>query len=61
MDAPPSSSHCPVTGISIPECCCRQCVQRQLQAHAPWLLEPAPSNVATPDFSAEDTSESKAA
>lgn len=32
-------SICPDTGLSIPECCCAGCVQRQLEQFAPELIQ----------------------
>jgi hypothetical protein len=31
-------SNCPHTGISIPECACAKCLQRQLEEFAPELM-----------------------
>jgi hypothetical protein len=28
-----------MTGVTIPECSCRRCVEEQIKAHAPWLLD----------------------
>jgi hypothetical protein len=37
---------CSHTGLSVPECSCRACLQAQLERHMPSLL--APDSVATP-------------
>lgn len=29
---------CRYTGVTIPECSCRNCCEEQLRRHAPWLL-----------------------
>gem|GEM_PF-6213155 len=44
-----SASLCPTTGLTIPECSCRRCVEDQLRRHAPWLLEHDPDG-AQPGF-----------
>lgn len=31
-------SHCPHTGITVPECSCARCIERQLEQFAPRLL-----------------------
>jgi hypothetical protein len=28
-----------MTGVTIPECSCRRCVEEQIKTHAPWLLD----------------------
>jgi hypothetical protein len=33
------ASICPMTGVTIPECSCRRCVDEQIKTHAPWLLD----------------------
>ena len=35
----PGAATCPVTGVTIPECSCRSCVEEQIRTHAPWLLD----------------------
>jgi hypothetical protein len=37
---------CSHTGLSVPECSCRACVQAQIERHMPSLL--APDTVETP-------------
>lgn len=31
---------CSTTGITVPECSCRACMQAQIERHMPSLLEP---------------------
>jgi hypothetical protein len=38
----PAMSVCPYTRISIPECSCIHCLERQVQLHRPSLLEADP-------------------
>jgi hypothetical protein len=33
-----SKRHCPHTGVSLPECCCRHCCLGLLRRYAPQLL-----------------------
>jgi hypothetical protein len=39
--APPqrSSQVCPMTGVTIPECSCRRCVEELIRHHSPLLLD----------------------
>jgi hypothetical protein len=37
---------CSYTGISLPECSCRACVQAQIERHMPSLLDPEPATTA---------------
>jgi hypothetical protein len=37
---------CSNTGISVPECSCRACLEAQLERHMPSLLEADPANSA---------------
>jgi hypothetical protein len=37
---------CSHTGISLPECSCRACLQAQIERHMPSLLEPDPASTA---------------
>jgi hypothetical protein len=36
---PLSSPVCPVTGVTIPECSCRRCVDEMIRHHSPLLLD----------------------
>ena len=40
---------CPVTGVMVPECSCRQCLRSQIEEHMPGALEPAAETVSRPD------------
>ena len=35
---------CSHTGISVPECSCRACLQAQIERHMPSLQEPDPAS-----------------
>jgi hypothetical protein len=35
---------CSNTGISVPECSCRRCLQAQIERHQPSLLNADPAN-----------------
>lgn len=48
---PPPASLCTTTGLTIPECSCRRCVEAQLKRHAPWLLDHDPDGP-QPEFGA---------
>jgi hypothetical protein len=37
---------CSHTGISVPECSCRVCLQAQIERHMPSLLEEDPASAA---------------
>jgi hypothetical protein len=37
---------CSHTGISVPECSCRACVQAQIERHSPSLLDAGSENIA---------------
>jgi hypothetical protein len=44
---------CSNTGISVPECSCRACLEAQLERHMPSLLDADPANsVATVEMAA---------
>ena len=43
---------CSHTGISVPECSCRTCLQAQLERHMPSLLAAQPESAPTLEFSA---------
>lgn len=37
---------CPITGLAIPECCCRRCCERLLRRYEPALPDPTPDDLA---------------
>jgi hypothetical protein len=39
---------CEQTGLSIPECCCRECCRALLWRYAPALLDPGPLDLPCP-------------
>jgi hypothetical protein len=43
---------CSNTGISVPECSCRSCLQAQIERHMPSLLGAAHGDPATVEISA---------
>ena len=38
---------CSHTGISVPECSCRACLQAQIERHMPSLLDATPADAPT--------------
>jgi hypothetical protein len=43
---------CSHTGISVPECSCRACLEAQIERHMPSLLGTAPTQQPTVEMSA---------
>jgi hypothetical protein len=43
---------CSHTGIAVPECSCRACVQAQIERHMPSLLDTATSTAPTVEMAA---------
>jgi hypothetical protein len=39
---------CEQTGVSIPECCCRECCRSLLWRYAPALVDPGPLDLPCP-------------
>ena len=42
-------TNCPNTGIAVPECSCRSCLQALIERHMPSLLVRAEAKPSTPD------------
>jgi hypothetical protein len=49
-----SSCLCQHTGLSIPECCCRECCRALLWRYAPALVDPGPLDLPCPIFTTPD-------